>query len=57
MHTIKHVHCHLKQRNVKRRHREPVVPAAGREEEEPMPTTREDDDDGPFVSKMKAATF
>jgi hypothetical protein len=22
-----------------------------------MPTTREDDDDGPFVSKMKAATF
>jgi hypothetical protein len=41
---------------VKRRHREPVVPAAGTAAEPPS-YDAVDDDDGPFVSKMKAATF
>jgi hypothetical protein len=58
IYTIEHIHCHCKRRDVKRRHRQSVVPAPGREEEEPMPTTREgDDDDGPPVSKTKGATF
>jgi hypothetical protein len=42
---------------VKRRHREPVVPAAGTAAEPPSYYAVDDDDDGPFVSKMKAATF
>jgi len=42
---------------VKRRHRQSVVPAAGTAAEPPSYYAVDDDDDGPFVSKMKAATF
>jgi hypothetical protein len=57
MHTIKHIHCHCKQRDVKRRHRESVVPAPGTAAEQRPSYDAVDDDDGSFVSKMKAATF
>jgi len=58
MHTIKHIHCHCKQRDVKRRHRQLVVPAPGTAAEQPtLDAVDDDDDDGPFVSKIRGATF
>jgi len=54
------IQCHCKQIDVNRRHREPVVPAAGTAAEPPTHYAvddDDDDDDGPFASKMKAATF
>jgi hypothetical protein len=29
MHTIKYIHCHCNKRDVRRRHREPAIPAPG----------------------------
>jgi hypothetical protein len=51
MHTIIHIHCHYKQRDMKRRHRQSVVPAPGTAAEQPTLDAVDDDDGTPSSAK------
>jgi hypothetical protein len=48
MHTIKHIHCHSKKRDVKRRHSLSVVQAPGREAGAHARRREDDDDEAPL---------
>ena len=57
MHTMNHIHCHYKPRDMERGHRQSVVPAPGTAAEQPTLDAVDDDDGTPSSAKGREPLF